>query len=193
MYVCVYIYIYLGFDIHIYIYVCMYVLIFIFWFALYPTHLQRRKFPTEKMFWTFNAFDSACCTSKEFWNPIPSRPSNQFLQPLFFDQRFPHTLVLQSLVIQSHVLKLLQATDEDWKKTLPNTDGDFGSWQTVWISKTTAYIVLLPQWSSHWFHSRTAAQIHPWLQCGSSKTCSPGLRRNMLQGLLNCPKPYTML
>ena len=98
--------------------------------------------PTEKMFWTFNAFDSACCTSKEFWNPIPSRPSNQFLQPLFLTSGF-HTLWCCRAWWSNHMF--WNSTGGDWKKTLLNTDGDPGFWQTLWISKTPAYILLLPR------------------------------------------------
>ena len=68
---------------------------------------------TEKMFWTFTVFVFFAFAPEDVLQPNSSRQSSQFSSHYFFDQQFPHTLVLQSLVIQSHDLKLLQATATD--------------------------------------------------------------------------------
>ena len=190
MYVYIYIYIFGVWYSYIYMYVCTY-------FYLLVCSISHSPSATEVSHWE-NVLDIQC-----FWlcmlhqqrvlkpNSLTTKQS-VFAATIFWPAVSTHFGVAE---LGDPIACFEITAGHRWglkKKTLPNTDGDFGSWQTVWISKTTAYIVLLPQWSSPWFHSRTAAQIHPWLQCGS-KTCSPGLRRNMLQGLLNCPKPYTML
>ena len=188
---CVYIYYMCVFFYLYYIYICT-------WFIFLYAHLQRRKFPLRKCFgrsnWE-NVLNIQC-----FWlcmlhqqrvlkpNSLTTKQS-VFAATFFWPAVSTHFGVAE-LGDPITCFEIPQVGIE--KKHCLTQMGilDFDKRCEFQKPRPIYYCCHAP--SSHWFHSRTAAQIHPWLQCGG-ETCNPGLRRSMLQGLLNCPKPYTML
>jgi hypothetical protein len=106
---------------------------------------------TEKMFWTIQlrkCFEHSMlltlhvAPAKSFETQFPHDQAISFCSHFFLTSGF-HTLWCCRAWWSNHMF--WNSTGGDWKKTLLNTDGDPGFWQTLWISKTPAYILLLPR------------------------------------------------
>ena len=106
------------------------------------------RFLRWMMQWNIKCFEHSMlltlhvAPAKSFETQFPHDQAISFCSHFFLTSGF-HTLWCCRAWWSTHMF--WNSTGGDWKKTLLNTDGDPGFWQTLWISKTPAYILLLPR------------------------------------------------